>query len=83
MPTVQDLGTKASSQAFFEDFLNCGGLSAVVNVLQPESLQQDTNYSTRQGCYSVCLQLARSVYLTHLTVLIQYAQVRVSTLIYT
>ena len=59
MPTAQDLGTKVSSQAFFEDFLNCGGLSVVVNVLQPESLQQDTNYQTRQGCYSVCLQLAR------------------------
>ena len=68
MPTVQDLGTKASSQAFFEDFLNCGGLSAVVNVLQPESLQQDTNYSTRQGCYSVCLQLARYVCTTSLSV---------------
>jgi len=59
MPTTQDMGSKASSQAFFEDYLNAGGLSVVVNVLQPESLHQDINYATRQGCYSVCLQLAR------------------------
>lgn len=59
MPTAQDMGSKASSQVFFEDFLNAGGLSTVVSVLQPESLHQDINYATRQGCYSVCLQLAR------------------------
>ena len=59
MPTSQDMGSKVSSQAFFEDFLSAGGLSTVVNVLQPESLHQDINYVTRQGCYSVCLQLAR------------------------
>ncbi|XP_060555692.1 ubiquitin carboxyl-terminal hydrolase 24-like isoform X1 [Ruditapes philippinarum] len=59
MPTSQDMGSKVSSQAFFEDFLTAGGLSTVVNVLQPESLHQDINYVTRQGCYSVCLQLAR------------------------
>ncbi|XP_052274227.1 ubiquitin carboxyl-terminal hydrolase 24-like isoform X2 [Dreissena polymorpha] len=59
MPTVQDMVSKTSSQAFFEDFLSAGGLSMVVSVLQPESLSQDIHYSTRQGCYSVCLQLAR------------------------
>ncbi|XP_052775472.1 ubiquitin carboxyl-terminal hydrolase 24-like isoform X3 [Mya arenaria] len=59
MPTVLDMGSKASSQAYFEDFLTAGGLSTVVNVLQPESLSQDIHYGTRQGCYSVCLQLAR------------------------
>jgi len=59
MPTVVDMGSRASSNAYFEDFLTAGGLSLVVNVLQPESLSQDIHYSTRQGCYSVCLQLAR------------------------
>ncbi|KAL4237153.1 Ubiquitin carboxyl-terminal hydrolase 24 [Mactra antiquata] len=59
MPTAQDMGSKVGSQAFFEDFLSANGLSSVVTVLQPESLHQDINYVTRQGCYSVCLQLAR------------------------
>lgn len=59
MPTTQDMGSKVGSQAFFEDFLVANGLSTVVAVLQPESLHQDINYVTRQGCYSVCLQLAR------------------------
>ncbi|KAL5016318.1 hypothetical protein ScPMuIL_005907 [Solemya velum] len=59
MSTSQDMGTKLSAQCFCEDFLNSGGLSMVVNVLQPESLPTETNYQIRQGCYSICLQLAR------------------------
>ncbi|KAL3868453.1 hypothetical protein ACJMK2_041259 [Sinanodonta woodiana] len=59
VPTSQDTVTRSSTQTFFEEFLNAGGLSVVVNVLQPEALPQDTIYETRQGCYSICLQLAR------------------------
>ncbi|XP_046339329.2 ubiquitin carboxyl-terminal hydrolase 24-like isoform X2 [Haliotis rufescens] len=59
MPTGDDIGTRLSSQTFCDDFLAAGGLSLVVNVLQPESLPSDINYEIRQGCYSVCLQLAR------------------------
>jgi ubiquitin carboxyl-terminal hydrolase 9/24 len=53
------MGSKFSAQGFCEDFLNAGGLPLVVNVLQPESLAPDINYTIRQGCYSICLQLAR------------------------
>lgn len=59
MPTTNDIGTRLSAQQFCEDFLNCDGLQMVVNVLQPESLAPELNYTTRQGCYSICLQLAR------------------------
>ncbi|XP_063403289.1 ubiquitin carboxyl-terminal hydrolase 24-like [Mytilus trossulus] len=59
MPVTQDIGSKFGAQSFCEDFLNAGGLQLVVNVLQPESLAPDINYTIRQGCYSICLQLAR------------------------
>lgn len=59
MPVTQDIGSRFSAQSFCEDFLNAGGLQLVVNVLQPESLATDINYTIRQGCYSICLQLAR------------------------
>ncbi|XP_062568779.1 ubiquitin carboxyl-terminal hydrolase 24-like [Saccostrea cucullata] len=59
MPISVDLATRISSQAFCDDFLSVGGLQMVVNVLQAESLAPEVNYTIRQGCYSICLQLAR------------------------
>ena len=59
MPTACDIGTRLSSQSFCEDFLACGGLQLVVSVLQAESLAPEVNYTIRQGCYSISLQLAR------------------------
>jgi ubiquitin carboxyl-terminal hydrolase 9/24 len=59
MPISVDLATRISSQAFCDDFLSVGGLQLVVNVLQAESLAPEVNYTIRQGCYSICLQLAR------------------------
>lgn len=59
MPTHIEAGSAAVTQVVCEEFLNNGGLSLVVNVLQPESLPADINYEIRQGCYSICLQLAR------------------------
>ena len=61
MPTQEDAGTRAETRGFCDEFLNNGGLSLVVNVLQPEALPNDINYEIRQGCYSICLQLARLV----------------------
>ncbi|GFO40770.1 ubiquitin carboxyl-terminal hydrolase 24 [Plakobranchus ocellatus] len=59
MPTSEDAASRASATAFCAEFLHNGGLSLVVSVLQPESLPIDINYEIRQGCYSICLQLAR------------------------
>ncbi|XP_064607447.1 ubiquitin carboxyl-terminal hydrolase 24-like isoform X2 [Liolophura sinensis] len=59
MPTSYDLGVQHSAQSFCEDFLNAGGLSLVVSVLQKDSIPMEVDYQTRQGCYSICLQLAR------------------------
>ncbi|XP_070196439.1 ubiquitin carboxyl-terminal hydrolase 24-like isoform X2 [Littorina saxatilis] len=59
MPTQDDAVSGGETRTFCEEFLNNGGLSLVVNVLQPESLPSDINYEIRQGCYSICLQLAR------------------------
>lgn len=59
MPTQEDQATQASAQNFCMEFLMNGGLSLVVSVLQPESLPPEINYEIRQGCYSICLQLAR------------------------
>ncbi|KAH9492249.1 Ubiquitin carboxyl-terminal hydrolase 24 [Bulinus truncatus] len=59
MPTSEDSIIQASAQNFCMEFLHNGGLSLVVSVLQPESLPADINYEIRQGCYSICLQLAR------------------------
>lgn len=59
MPTLEDAGSRQEARSFSEEFLNNGGLSLVVNVLQPEALPTDINYEIRQGCYSICLQLAR------------------------
>ncbi|XP_059140581.1 ubiquitin carboxyl-terminal hydrolase 24-like isoform X2 [Physella acuta] len=59
MPTAEDPPVQATAQSFCTEFLLNGGLSLVVSVLQPESLPADINYEIRQGCYSICLQLAR------------------------
>ena len=61
MPTQEDAATRAETRGFCDEFLTNGGLSLVVNVLQPEALPNDINYEIRQGCYSICLQLARLV----------------------
>lgn len=59
MPTMRDPGTLQSAKSFCDDFLNAGGLSLVVNVLQREAIPADVDYETRQGCYAICLQLLR------------------------
>ncbi|XP_071490931.1 ubiquitin carboxyl-terminal hydrolase 24-like [Diadema antillarum] len=60
MPSMQeDIGTQTSAQNFRESFLNTGGLSLVINVLQRDSIPQEVDGETRRGCYSICLQLAR------------------------
>ncbi len=60
MPSVQeDLGTQSSAQNFRESFLNAGGLSLVVNVLQRESMPGDVDEEIMRGCYSISLQLGR------------------------
>uniref|UniRef100_A0A8D0HGX1 Ubiquitin carboxyl-terminal hydrolase 24 n=1 Tax=Sphenodon punctatus TaxID=8508 RepID=A0A8D0HGX1_SPHPU len=45
-----------------EPFLHCSELCApylVVNVMQRDSIPSEVDYETRQGVYSICLQLAR------------------------
>ncbi|XP_076009077.1 ubiquitin carboxyl-terminal hydrolase 24 isoform X4 [Genypterus blacodes] len=59
MPTSDDEMAKTSSKSFCENFLKAGGLSLVVNVLQRDSIPSEVDYETRQGVYSICLQLAR------------------------
>ena len=59
MPTIRDPGSLQSAKSFCEDFLNAGGLSLVVNVLQKEAIPPDVDYQTRQGCYAISLQLLR------------------------
>ncbi|XP_062250884.1 ubiquitin carboxyl-terminal hydrolase 24 isoform X5 [Platichthys flesus] len=59
MPTSDDEMAKTSSKSFCENFLKAGGLSLVVNVMQRDSIPSEVDYDTRQGVYSICLQLAR------------------------
>uniref|UniRef100_A0A3Q3MMV0 ubiquitinyl hydrolase 1 n=1 Tax=Mastacembelus armatus TaxID=205130 RepID=A0A3Q3MMV0_9TELE len=59
MPTSDDEMAKSSSKSFCENFLKAGGLSLVVNVMQRDSIPSEVDYETRQGVYSICLQLAR------------------------
>uniref|UniRef100_A0A3P8PU51 Ubiquitin carboxyl-terminal hydrolase 24 n=1 Tax=Astatotilapia calliptera TaxID=8154 RepID=A0A3P8PU51_ASTCA len=59
MPTSDDEMAKTSSKSFCENFLKAGGLSLVVNVMQRDSIPSEVDYETRQGVYSICLQLAR------------------------
>lgn len=39
--------------------------SLVVNVMQRDSIPSEVDYETRQGVYSICLQLARSCYTSY------------------
>ncbi|XP_071800380.1 ubiquitin carboxyl-terminal hydrolase 24-like isoform X2 [Asterias amurensis] len=60
VPSLQeDKATQMSAQTFRENFLNAGGLSLVISVLQRESIPQDMDEETRRGCYIICLHLAR------------------------
>ncbi|MGH0142813.1 UNVERIFIED_CONTAM: hypothetical protein FKN15_076647 [Acipenser sinensis] len=59
MPTTDDEMAKTSVKSFCENFLKAGGLSLVVNVMQRDSIPSEVDYETRQGVYSICLQLAR------------------------
>ncbi|XP_038074652.1 ubiquitin carboxyl-terminal hydrolase 24-like isoform X2 [Patiria miniata] len=60
VPSLQeDRATQTSAQTFRENFLNAGGLSLVISVLQRESIPQDLDEETRRGCYMICLHLAR------------------------
>ncbi|KAF5923119.1 hypothetical protein HPG69_012208 [Diceros bicornis minor] len=59
MPTADDDMARNCAKAFCENFLKAGGLSLVVNVMQRDSIPSEVDYETRQGVYSICLQLAR------------------------
>ncbi|XP_044286407.1 ubiquitin carboxyl-terminal hydrolase 24 isoform X3 [Varanus komodoensis] len=59
MPTADDEMARNCARSFCENFLRAGGLSLVVNVMQRDSIPTEVDYETRQGVYSICLQLAR------------------------
>ncbi|XP_064415907.1 ubiquitin carboxyl-terminal hydrolase 24 isoform X2 [Latimeria chalumnae] len=59
MPTSDDEMARNCAKSFCENFLKAGGLSLVVNVMQRDSIPSEVDYETRQGVYSICLQLAR------------------------
>ncbi|XP_053549190.1 ubiquitin carboxyl-terminal hydrolase 24 [Bombina bombina] len=59
MPTADDEMARNCAKSFCENFLKAGGLSLVVNVMQRDSIPSEVDYETRQGVYSICLQLAR------------------------
>ncbi|XP_040216795.1 ubiquitin carboxyl-terminal hydrolase 24 isoform X3 [Rana temporaria] len=59
MPTADDEMARNCAKSFCENFLKAGGLSLVVNVMQRDSIPTEVDYDTRQGVYSICLQLAR------------------------
>ncbi|XP_078526269.1 ubiquitin carboxyl-terminal hydrolase 24 isoform X1 [Lissotriton helveticus] len=59
MPTADDEMARNCAKSFCENFLKAGGLSLVVNVMQRDSIPSEVDYDTRQGVYSICLQLAR------------------------
>ncbi|XP_063092629.1 ubiquitin carboxyl-terminal hydrolase 24 isoform X1 [Cavia porcellus] len=59
MPTADDDMARSCAKSFCENFLRAGGLSLVVNVMQRDSIPSEVDYETRQGVYSICLQLAR------------------------
>uniref|UniRef100_G3TRF4 Ubiquitin specific peptidase 24 n=1 Tax=Loxodonta africana TaxID=9785 RepID=G3TRF4_LOXAF len=58
MPTADDDMARSCAKSFCENFLKAGGLSLVVNVMQRDSIPSEVDYETRQGVYSICLQLA-------------------------
>lgn len=59
MPTQRDVTTVQSARKFCDDFLDAGGLSLIVSILQKDAITPDVDYETRQGCYAVSLQLLR------------------------
>ena len=59
MPTTSDMTILKSAHLFCAEFLAAGGLQMVVGVLRSDSMPQDVDYETRQGCYSIALQLLR------------------------
>ncbi|CAL1268833.1 unnamed protein product [Larinioides sclopetarius] len=59
MPVAQDTNTVQSAQMFGNDFLNAGGLTLVLKVLQKDSIPNDVDYDIRQGCYLTALAIAR------------------------
>ena len=46
-------------QLFRRNFLECGGLKSVINVLQRNALPSDVDLTVRQDCYAIALALAR------------------------
>ena len=46
------------SQQFCQDFLECGGLRHILNLLEKDSLPVDTDYDIRQCVYLITLQIA-------------------------
>ena len=59
MPSIYDSSSQHSACMFCDDFVSADGVSLVVNVLQRDSIPPDVNYNTRQGCYTISLQLLR------------------------
>ena len=45
------------SKQFCQDFLECGGLRHILNVLEKDSLPVDTDYDIRQSIYLITLQI--------------------------
>ena len=60
MPTIRDSVSLSSAKSFCEQFLNAGGLSLIIKVLQKDSIPHDVDYLTRQGIYTIALQILRS-----------------------
>ena len=61
MPVTTDMTVLKGARTFCDEFLDAGGLQLVVNVLRPDAIAPDVDYETRQGCYSIALQLLRYV----------------------
>ncbi|XP_033116308.1 ubiquitin carboxyl-terminal hydrolase 24-like [Anneissia japonica] len=61
MPANQEDNGIQSTRRFREAFLNAGGLSLIVSILQKDAIPADADEETRRGCYSICIQLARFV----------------------
>ncbi|XP_071953763.1 ubiquitin carboxyl-terminal hydrolase 24-like [Antedon mediterranea] len=61
MPANHEDNGIQSTRRFREAFLNAGGLSLIVNILQKDAIPSDADEETRRGCYSICIQLARFV----------------------
>lgn len=51
----------------------CVFVSLVVNVMQRDSIPSEVDYETRQGVYSICLQLARYALFIYLFISLCFA----------